>query len=307
MPQEAYVQPPGWVYNPTAAEQMATFRKKDPRQGVDSDGETARAAEKAIQDGFAEKKGVYKSLFAAKPLGKVRPCTAYDWLKKGHIDPGEAGYAHPIRTKKRKRKGYEYPKCPEPKEGHAYLDFIRFMSANKPGHVAETDFLGSKPDDGHCILNIFLAFFRLPLPFRVRKGSADAALFAFDRLEELLGPEGFRKVFTAVLTDNGPCFWRFPKIEGDEGDEGTDVFFCDSFASNQKGSVENSNGQLRRFFPRGTYIDDVNGAYAAECTATISGEPIGSLSGHTPAEAMKAAFGEELFDKLIDAVRKLNA
>ena len=46
---------------------MATFRKKDPRQGVDSDEETVRAAEKAIQDGFAEKKGVLKSLFAAKP------------------------------------------------------------------------------------------------------------------------------------------------------------------------------------------------------------------------------------------------
>ena len=59
------------AYNPTAAEQMATFRKKDPRQGVGSDEETVRAAERAIQEGFAKKKGVYKSLAAARLLGKV--------------------------------------------------------------------------------------------------------------------------------------------------------------------------------------------------------------------------------------------
>ena len=60
-----------WAYNPTAAEQMATFWKKGPRQGVDSDEETVRAAERAIQEGFAKKKGVYKSLAAARLPGKV--------------------------------------------------------------------------------------------------------------------------------------------------------------------------------------------------------------------------------------------
>ena len=60
-----------WAYNPTPAEQMAAFRKKDPRQGADSDEETVRVAEKAIQEGFAKKKGVYKSLSAARLLGKV--------------------------------------------------------------------------------------------------------------------------------------------------------------------------------------------------------------------------------------------
>ena len=50
---------------------MAAVRKNDPRQGADSDEETARAAEKAIQEGFAKKKGVYKSLSAARLLGKV--------------------------------------------------------------------------------------------------------------------------------------------------------------------------------------------------------------------------------------------
>ena len=156
---------------------MAAFRKNDPRPGAGSDEETVRVAEKAIQEGFSKKKGVYKSLSAARLLGKVKPSTAYGWLKKGYIDPGEGGCAHLIRTKKR----------------------------------------------------------------------------------------------------------------------------------NRKGSVENSNGQLRRFFRRGAYIDDVSGAFVAECTVTISGEPIKSLSGSTPAEAVKEAFGEELFEKLIDAVRKLKA
>ena len=32
---------------------MAAFPKKGPRQGVDSDEETVRAAERAIQEGFA--------------------------------------------------------------------------------------------------------------------------------------------------------------------------------------------------------------------------------------------------------------
>lgn len=50
---------------------MAAFRKNDPRQGAGSDEETVRVAEKAIQEGFAKKNGVYKSLSAARLLGKI--------------------------------------------------------------------------------------------------------------------------------------------------------------------------------------------------------------------------------------------
>ena len=57
--------------------------------------------------------------------------------------------------------------------------------------------------------------------------------------------------YIRFLAANNPCFWCFPQIEGGGDGRRANVFFCDSFVSNQKGSVDNSNGQLRRFFPRG--------------------------------------------------------
>ena len=36
------------------------------------------------------------------------------------------------------------------------------------------------------------------------------------------------------------------------------TYFCDAYASWQKGGVENANGRIRRWLPRGTDLDTIS-------------------------------------------------
>ena len=72
-----------------------------------------------------------------------------------------------------------------------------------------------------------------------------AALWAI--LEEL--PPKMRK---SITFDNGSEFAYSDLIALENRYEGLKLYFCDSYASWQKGSVENSNKDLRWYHPKGT-------------------------------------------------------
>ena len=79
----------------------------------------------------------------------------------------------------------------------------------------------------------------------------------FDELEEKIGTDAFIELIPVILTDRDP---NFTDIDGICFSKITDVercklFFCDSYASNQKPNVENINKQLRLYFPKGKTID----------------------------------------------------
>jgi len=72
--------------------------------------------------------------------------------------------------------------------------------------------------------------------------SATGIFMAFS----LSSPGSFKK-FESLTLDNG--------IENKHHEQlAFDVFFCDAYASWQKGGVEQSNGLIRRFIPKGANI-----------------------------------------------------
>lgn len=297
-----------YEYKPVRADEMAEFRKRDPRAGLDQDEETVLAVEAALREGCPRGKGVYKAL-AAKGLEKrVKASTVYDWIRKGRVSPGEGGLARKIKTKKRAKKSYCYGECPESKEGRTFGDYLRFMVESHPSHAVQMDFLGSLPTDATAVLNLHLTTYRFSMLFLLPKGSMGAVSSLFSDLREMLGAESFSKLFPVILTDNDPAFWCFREIESDPstGELLTRVFFTDPYNGNQKGAVENSNGQIRRFFPKGRGTGSLTGAYVAECCLALAGEPVASLFGMSPAEAVRKAFGDSFYALVAKAIRALN-
>lgn len=65
-----------------------------------------------------------------------------------------------------------------------------------------------------------------------------------------------------------------------------DVFFCDPYSSWQKGSVENVNGIVRRFIPKGANIDDYSDEEIQMIEDYINSKPKKCLSYKTPYEIM---------------------
>ena len=62
----------------------------------------------------------------------------------------------------------------------------------------------------------------------------------------------------------------------------------------QKASVENINGQLRRYFSKKRNVDEYTDEYVAQSFDNINSAPLKSLGGETPKAAMRAVFGDEI-------------
>jgi IS30 family transposase len=67
---------------------------------------------------------------------------------------------------------------------------------------------------------------------------------------------------------------------------GVPTYFCDKYSSWQKPKVENSNGTIRRFFPKGCDIDDYSDEYVRMVEDILNNKPRRSLGYKTPMEIM---------------------
>ena len=81
---------------------------------------------------------------------------------------------------------------------------------------------------------------------------------AINRLERRFG-KLFYKLFKSITVDNGCEFQDFEGIEAAHRRKGkrTVVFFCHPYSAFERGSNENMNRLIRRFFPKGTSFDTV--------------------------------------------------
>ena len=68
---------------------------------------------------------------------------------------------------------------------------------------------------------------------------------------------------------------------------GLDVFFCHAYHSWEKGTVENTNGRIRRFIPKGVSIDTLTDDQIKELEYRLNSTPRKCLGYLTPYEKMK--------------------
>jgi len=84
---------------------------------------------------------------------------------------------------------------------------------------------------------------------------------ALDRLERRYG-NGFKKKFKTITADNGSEFLNFESLEKSCKHKGQrfKMYFAHPYSSWERGSNENANGIIRRFFPKGTDFSKVSRA-----------------------------------------------
>jgi len=68
-----------------------------------------------------------------------------------------------------------------------------------------------------------------------------------------------------------------------------DTYFCDPYSSWQKGGVENLNGMIRRYIPKGSDIGQYSDEYVKMIEDILNHKPRKSLGYKTPYECMKEA------------------
>ena len=85
----------------------------------------------------------------------------------------------------------------------------------------------------------------------------------------------------SITTDNGPEFLHYTDLQAVTG---CPVYYCHSYAAWEKGTNENHNRMVRRWFPKGTNFAEVSRKKIAECADWMNHYPRKVLCWRTPAE-----------------------
>ena len=150
------------------------------------------------------------------------------------------------------------------------------------------DLIVGKADTRPVLLTLTERLSRRELIFKLPDRKAATIRGVFDRMERSM-PK-FREHFKTITTDNGPEFLEYDLLTRSVRDGGKrfEVYYCHSYAAWEKGSVENHNRMIRRWFPKGTDFSRVTKKRIAATQEWMNNYPRKILGWETP-ERMAAA------------------
>lgn len=153
---------------------------------------------------------------------------------------------------------------------------------SEPGHW-EMDLVVSCSKGKGALLTLTERTSREELLFKMPDKRAVTVRAVFDKLEKNMGRDLFRKKFRSITTDNGPEFLEYEQlINSIFGGKRFDIWYCHSYAAWEKGTNENHNRMIRRWFPKGTDFSKVKSGEIAALQNWMNGYPRKVLGWKTP-------------------------
>jgi IS30 family transposase len=128
---------------------------------------------------------------------------------------------------------------------------------------------------------------RLTLAAKLAGKSAAETVSAIMTLFRRLDPS----LRSSITFDNDSAFARHRLLSDLFG---LATWFCDAYASWQKGGVENANGRLRRWLPRWLDIDAFDEADLQDAIITLNTTPRKCLGFKTPLQALLQELGKDV-------------
>ena len=184
---------------------------------------------------------------------------------------------------KRKKRGYDTVK----RVAHPKLPIITqrpeaASSREEYGHWEMDLIIGAK-GTLPVLMTLAERTRRKTLIFKLPNRKAATIRAVFDRLEQQM-PD-FRHHFKTITTDNGSEFLQYDElVKSIRGGKRFEVYYCHSYASWEKGTVENHNRMIRRWFPKGTDFRRVTKKEIAELQDWMNSYPRRILNWQTPDE-----------------------
>jgi len=110
-------------------------------------------------------------------------------------------------------------------------------------------------------------------------GSVVKTKAIIDRLSQLPTP-----LVKTITTDRGPENHGYQEIMDTLS---TKVYFCNPYHSWEKGTVENTNGRIRRFLPKGKTLENLTESYLKRVENQMNNTPRKCLKFRTPNEMLQ--------------------
>ncbi len=181
-----------------------------------------------------------------KRKGQWTVCTAtlYDYIEKGYI-PGVSVsdlYAYRYSKKRKKKKQGTHRTQRAPKGNIIDRRPAEIGSRTTFGHWEVDTVIGRKKGTGQALLVMTERLTRYEVIVKLRDKTAKNTAKAIQKAAKMF-PRG---TFKSITVDNGVEFQDYEGMS-----EVAPVYYCHPYSSWERGSNENANRLIRRFFPKG--------------------------------------------------------
>lgn len=211
--------------------------------------------------------------------------TLYSYIEKGiflHVTNKDLWEKSKKKEKKKNKVvRIAHPKLPSISERPEAAE-----NRSEYGHW-EMDLIVGKKGSSHVLLTLTERKTRKERIFKLPNRKAKTIRRVFDRLEKEI--TNFKEEFKSITTDNGTEFMQYEKLQRSiHGGKRFEVYYCHSYAAWEKGSNENHNKMIRRWFPKGTDFGRITRKEIQWVEDWMNRYPRKILDWKTPLEAAAA-------------------
>lgn len=237
-------------------------------------------------DGSIDRRKRYSpaaALAAAKDAGftdTISVATLYNYISQGVFPrlTNDDLWEKPTRKPRKKREEPRIPhkNLPNIEQRPKEIDLREEM-----GHW-EMDLIQGRSGSSHCLLTLTERVTREEIIIRLPNKRAKTIRRAFNRLERQTAD--FAQRFKSITTDNGSEFLEYDKLKKSAIHKGDrfQIFYCHSCSAWEKGTNENHNKMIRRWFPKGTDFSKVTQAEIEACQEWMNNYPRQILDWKSP-------------------------
>ncbi len=215
--------------------------------------------------------------------------TFYNHINNGVFEFGPLDFPRIVKYKKRKNSNKRRTrKEREILVNRKYTNFIEFISNNPDLNIVEMDTVEGLQTESDCFLTLLWRKSKFMLIFKLESQTTEEVTRIFKTLQTLIPLDIYKNLFQVILTDNGHEFFDVNNIEciHSTGEYVTHLFFCDSHASSQKGSIEKNHEFIRYILPKGSSFKNITQEGCNLIMNNINSLCRDSLNGKSPYEAM---------------------
>ena len=171
-----------------------------------------------------------------------------------------------------------------------YEDYCAYKENNPNKMILQIDLIIGKKTDKEAILTLFEPKSKLQVGFKVKRTVFAINTKIMDLFNDL---EKFEcQIFEILLADNDAEFSGLPTIETNEnGVIKFRVFYCDPYASNQKGGCEKNHEFFRYVIKKGVSLETISQDELNEIFSNINSYRRKSLNGKTAYEVFESLHG----------------
>lgn len=223
------------------------------------------------------------------------PKTIYNYLDMG-LFLNASNSDLPCKKPKKKKKKEEKPAVPlNNRRGRSIEERPGcILDRNEYGNWEMDTVVSAQGTGLSCLLVLSERMSREEIIVKIKDRKASTVVSALDRLERQHGSKAFREKFRTITCDNGAEFLDAAGIEKSISTKmpRTALYYCHPYSSYERGTNENINRMIRRFFPKGTNFDDVTQEQAKAVEAWINNYPrkiLGGISSNRFRENLQAA------------------